>query len=53
MFCDISCWFQSNRILKIEGVEKLVNLEEFYISHNGIEKIEGLDTNVGTRERSK
>ena len=31
---------------KIEGLETLVNLEELYISHNGIKKIEGLDTLV-------
>ena len=37
---------QSNRILKLEGVEDLTNLEELYLSHNGIEKIEGLEKNV-------
>lgn len=28
---------QSNRIVKIENLDKLVNLEELYISHNGIQ----------------
>lgn len=37
---------QSNRIVKIEGLETLVNLRELYLSHNGIEVIEGLDTLV-------
>jgi protein phosphatase 1 regulatory subunit 7 len=38
---------QSNRIVKIEGLEELVNLEELYLSHNGIEVLEGLEKNVG------
>ena len=37
---------QSNRIIKLEGLDSLVNLEELYISHNGIEEIEGLDNLV-------
>lgn len=37
---------QSNRLLKIEGLEKLQKLEELYISHNGLEAIEGLQCNV-------
>eukprot|EP00123_Amoebidium_parasiticum_P015622 comp23069_c0_seq2/m.36978 comp23069_c0_seq2/g.36978 ORF comp23069_c0_seq2/g.36978 comp23069_c0_seq2/m.36978 type:complete len:137 (-) comp23069_c0_seq2:255-665(-) len=34
---------RSNRLVKLEGLEGLVNLEELYLSHNGIEVIEGLD----------
>lgn len=30
----------------MEGLEGLENLEELYLSHNGIEKIEGLEKNV-------
>lgn len=37
---------QSNRITKMEGLEGLVNLEELYLSHNGLMKIEGLEKNV-------
>lgn len=37
---------QSNRITKIEGLQNLVNLRELYLSHNGIEVIEGLENNV-------
>lgn len=36
---------QANRIVKIENLDKLVNLEELYISENGIEKIENLEEN--------
>jgi protein phosphatase 1 regulatory subunit 7 len=39
---------QSNRITKLEGLEELAALEELYISHNGLGKIEGLDKNVRT-----
>ncbi len=28
-------------------MEGLVNLQELYLSHNGIEKLEGLQDNVG------
>ena len=38
--------FQSNRIVKLEGLDGLVKLEELYISDNGIEEIEGLDNLV-------
>lgn len=31
---------------RIEGLDGLVNLEELYLSHNGITRIEGLDTLV-------
>ena len=34
---------QSNRLMKIEGLDTLTELDELYISHNGIECIEGLD----------
>lgn len=37
---------QSNRITKIEGLQNLLNLRELYLSHNGIEVIEGLENNV-------
>ncbi|KAG9016641.1 hypothetical protein FRB90_002708 [Tulasnella sp. 427] len=37
---------QSNRIVKLEGLEGLVDLEELYISHNGLERLEGLDKNM-------
>ena len=37
---------QSNRITKIEGLEDLNNLEELYLSHNGVQRIEGLEHNV-------
>jgi protein phosphatase 1 regulatory subunit 7 len=37
---------QSNRITKIEGLEELHSLEELYLSHNGVELIEGLEHNV-------
>lgn len=37
---------QSNRLTKIEGLQGLVNLRELYLSHNGIEVLEGLENNV-------
>lgn len=37
---------QSNRITKLEGLEGLANLEELYISHNGVQRLEGLEKNV-------
>ncbi|KAL7754416.1 protein phosphatase regulatory subunit Sds22 [Sorochytrium milnesiophthora] len=40
---------RSNRITKIEGLDKLQNLEELYLSHNGIKVIEGLEHNVKLR----
>ena len=30
----------------MENLEDLVNLEELYLSHNGLKKIEGLEKNV-------
>lgn len=41
--------FQNNRLTKIEGLQSLVNLRELYLSHNGIEAIEGLENNVSRR----
>jgi Leucine-rich repeat (LRR) protein len=38
---------QSNRVTKLENLEELKNLEEIYLGHNGIPKIEGLEKNVG------
>ena len=37
---------KSNRLMVIEGLEKLVNLEELYLSYNGIEEVQGLETLV-------
>ena len=37
---------QSNRLTRIAGLEALVNLQELYLSHNGIEVIEGIATLV-------
>ena len=37
---------KSNRLTVIGGLEKLVNLEELYLSYNGIEEVQGLDTLV-------
>jgi protein phosphatase 1 regulatory subunit 7 len=45
---------QSNRLTKIEGLEELDKLEEIYLSHNAIAKIEGFQNNVrGRPEREK
>ena len=44
---------QSNRLLKIEGLDALVNLDQLYLSHNGIENIEGLEYLVGFVYRKK
>jgi len=32
--------------MRLEGLDSLTNLEELYISHNGLTKIEGLDHNL-------
>ena len=37
---------QSNRLTKIEGLECLTHLDSLYLSHNAIEKLEGLENNV-------
>ena len=37
---------QSNRLTVMEGLEQLVNLEEVYLSHNGIREVQGLDNLV-------
>lgn len=44
--CVLYFYEQSNRLRKIEGLDALVNLEEFYASNNGIQKVEGLENNV-------
>lgn len=36
---------QSNRLTKLENLEALESLEELYLSHNGLERIEGLENN--------
>lgn len=41
----LTCILQANRIVKLENLDKLVNLNELYISENGIEKIENLEEN--------
>ena len=33
---------------QIKGLEGLINLEEIYMSHNGIRKLEGFENNVCT-----
>ena len=38
--------FQSNRIVALEGLATLTNLEEIYISHNGLLQLGGLSHNV-------
>ncbi|KAG1750138.1 L domain-like protein [Suillus lakei] len=40
---------QSNRITKIEGLDQLADLEELYLSHNGVERLEGLENNTMLR----
>ncbi len=45
LLTSVPVW-QSNRITKLEGLQNLVNLRELYLSHNGIEVIEGLENNV-------
>lgn len=35
-----------NRLTKIEGLETLIELEELYLSHNGLTIVEGLEYNV-------
>ena len=41
---------QSNRLLAIEGLDRLVHLEELYVSHNGIDHIDRLQENVSGRK---
>lgn len=43
----------SNRLTKIEGLEQLRNLEELYLSHNAIEKLEGLENNVCSLQKRR
>ena len=40
---------QSNRLTHLRGISALVNLEELYVSHNGIVEISGLDGNNALR----
>ena len=42
---------QSNRVTKLENLEELESLEEIYLSHNGIPKIEGFENNVSPSTR--
>jgi len=45
------CLLQSNRLTVIEGLQQLVNLEELYLSHNGIQEVQGLDNLVSLEGR--
>ncbi|CAN1288375.1 Protein phosphatase 1 regulatory inhibitor subunit PPP1R7 homolog [Linum perenne] len=51
--CGLKCIkkisLQSNRLTSMQGFEGCVSLEELYLSHNGIEKMEGLSTLVNLR----
>ncbi|CAI0403977.1 unnamed protein product, partial [Linum tenue] len=51
--CGLKCIkkisLQSNRLTSMTGFEGCVALEELYLSHNGIEKMEGLSTLVNLR----
>lgn len=49
---DCSSHVIGNRITKIEGLEKCTQLEELYLSHNGLTKIEGLSANVSQNPSS-
>ena len=40
---------QSNRLESLDGVAPLENLEELYVSHNLLKKMEGLDYNLRLR----
>ena len=40
---------QSNRIIKLEGLEELKELDQLYLSHNGIKRLEGLENNVNLK----
>ena len=40
---------QSNRITKLEGLEELKEIDQLYLSHNGIKRLEGLENNVGQK----
>jgi Leucine-rich repeat (LRR) protein len=44
---------QSNRVTKLENLEELESLEELYLSHNGVERLEGLEKNVGIKAASR
>ncbi|KAK7398982.1 hypothetical protein VNO78_10157 [Psophocarpus tetragonolobus] len=51
--CGLKCIkkisLQSNRLTSMMGFEGCIALEELYLSHNGIEKMEGLSTLVSLR----
>ncbi|XP_016497535.1 protein phosphatase 1 regulatory inhibitor subunit PPP1R7 homolog [Nicotiana tabacum] len=51
--CGLKCIkkisLQSNRLTSMIGFQECVALEELYLSHNGIEKMEGLSTLVNLR----
>jgi len=51
--CELKCIkkisIQSNRLTSMTGLEGCVALEELYLSHNGIAKMEGLSTLVNLR----
>ncbi|GAV89765.1 LRR_4 domain-containing protein/LRR_8 domain-containing protein [Cephalotus follicularis] len=51
--CGLKCIkklsLQSNRITSMTGFEECVALEELYLSHNGIAKMEGLSTLINLR----
>ncbi|CAG8704681.1 2215_t:CDS:2, partial [Racocetra fulgida] len=40
---------QSNRLTQIKGLEGLINLEEIYLSHNGINELGGFENNMKLR----
>lgn len=51
--CGLKCIkkisLQSNRLTSMAGLEECVALEELYMSHNGIAKMEGLSTLINLR----
>ncbi|POO00843.1 LRR domain containing protein [Trema orientale] len=51
--CGLKCIkkisLQSNRLTSMKGFEECVALEELYLSHNGISKMEGLSSLVNLR----
>ncbi|GJS83953.1 protein phosphatase 1 regulatory inhibitor subunit PPP1R7 [Tanacetum coccineum] len=51
--CGLRCIkklsLQSNRLTSMKGLEECVALEELYLSHNGIAKMEGLSTLANLR----
>ncbi|KAF5932388.1 hypothetical protein HYC85_028559 [Camellia sinensis] len=51
--CGLKCIkkisLQSNRLTSMAGLEECIALEELYMSHNGIAKMEGLSTLINLR----